>query len=45
MKAMCWTWHQTSALAEQCGGGAVKPSLIRSVMKTDARGLNRRARG
>ena len=37
MKAMCWKWHQMSALAEQSGGGAVKPRLIRSVMKTDAR--------
>ena len=31
MKAMCWKWHPMSALAEQSGGGAVKPRLIRSV--------------
>ena len=37
MKAICWKWHPMSALAEQSGGGAVKPRLIRSVMKTDAR--------
>jgi len=45
MKAMCRKWHQMSALAEQSGGGAVKPSLIRSVMKTDARARNQGAQG
>ena len=45
MKAMCRKWHQMSALAEQSGGGAVKPSLIQAVMKTDARALNQGAQG
>jgi hypothetical protein len=35
--AMCWKWHQMSALAERSRGGAVKPGLIWIVMKTDAR--------
>ena len=34
-----------SALAERSGRGAVKPSLFRAVMKTDARVLTQRARG
>ena len=44
-KAMCWKWHQMSALAERSGRGAVKPSLFRAVMKTDARALTQGARG
>jgi hypothetical protein len=45
VKTMCWKWHQMSALAERSGGGEVKPSPIRSVMKTDARVLDQGARG
>ena len=45
MKTMCWKWHQTSTLVEQSGMGEVKPSLTRTVMKTDARVLKQRARG
>jgi hypothetical protein len=44
-KAMCWKWHQMSALAERSGEGKVKPSLSRTVMKTDARALTKGARG
>ena len=40
MKAMCWKWHQMSAVAERSGRGEVKLSPIRSVMKTDARVLD-----
>ena len=43
--AMCWKWHQMSALAERSGRGEVKPSLFRAVMKTDARALTQGARG
>src|SRR5271156_5297732 len=42
---MCWKWHQMSALAERSGRGEVKPSLFRTVMKTDARALKQGARG
>ena len=45
VKAMCRKGHQMPALAEPSGGGAVKPSLIRSGMKTDARALNQGAQG
>jgi hypothetical protein len=45
VKAMCWKWHQMSALAERSGGDEVKPSLIQAVMKTDARALNQGAQG
>jgi hypothetical protein len=43
VKTMCWKWHQTSTLVERSGSGAVKPSLIRTVMKTDARVLKQEA--
>jgi hypothetical protein len=45
VKAMCWKWHQTSALAERSGRDEVKPNLIRAVMKTDARALEQGAQG
>ena len=45
MKAMCWKWHQTSALAERFEREEVKPNLARTVMKTGARALNREAQG
>ena len=43
MKTMCWEWHQTSTLVERSGRGEVKPSLSRTVMKTDARVLRQEA--
>jgi len=43
VKTMCWKWHQTSTLVEQSGGDEVKPSLIWTVMKTDARVLKQEA--
>jgi hypothetical protein len=43
VKTMCWKWHQTSTLVEQSGGDEVKPSLTRTVMKTDARVLKQEA--
>ena len=42
---MCWKWHQMSALAERSGGGEVKPSQLRAVMKTDSRTLTQGTRG
>ena len=45
MKTMCRKWHQMSAFAERSGKGKVKPSLIRTAMKTDARVLAQEARG
>jgi hypothetical protein len=44
VKTMRWKWHQTSTLVEWSGRGEVKPSLPRTVMKTDARASNRRHR-
>jgi hypothetical protein len=41
--AMCWKWHQMSALAERSRRGAVKPGLTWAVMKTDARALRQGA--
>jgi hypothetical protein len=43
--AMCWKWHQMSALAERSSRGAVKPSLNWAVMKTDTRALTQGAQG
>ena len=45
MKAMCWKWHQMSALAERSGEDEVKPSLTQTAMKTDARALKQGAQG
>jgi hypothetical protein len=45
VKTMCWKWHQTSTLVERSERGEVKPSLTRTVMKTDARVLKQEAWG
>jgi hypothetical protein len=45
VKAMCWKWHQMSALAERSGEDEVKPSLTQSAMKTGTRALNQGAQG